>query len=178
MSYNNNESSKSLNDFTSDIILKTNLFFKSFTELTPQNLDNYLECIGLIDIWNTEEEKNFLWNSFYKYNIKGKVIESSVIKGLKEILNKEDTKNSMISLNEKKEDYSSDNNNIKLSFDKMRSSFIIKSSLNNLIMDKKGESLDNYINKCDAIKLKQIRNIMILLNLCIIYIINIYQRKS
>ena len=164
MSYNKNESSKSLNDFTSDIILKTNLFFKSFTELTPQNLDNYLECIGLIDIWNTEEEKNFLWNSFYKYNIKGKVIESSVIKGLKEILNKEDTKNSMISLNEKKEDYSSDNNNIKLSFDKMRSSFIIKSSLNNLIMDKKGESLDNYINKCDAIKLKQIRNIMILLN--------------
>ena len=65
MSINKNEIEKSFEGFSSDIIQKTNLFFKSFKELTKENLDNYLDCLGLLDIWNSEEEKQFLWNTFY-----------------------------------------------------------------------------------------------------------------
>ena len=90
MSINKNENEKSFDDFASDLTEKTNLFFKSFKELTKENLDNYLDCLNLLEIWNSEEEKEFLWNTFYKYNINGKVVESSVLKGMNEILSKEE----------------------------------------------------------------------------------------
>ena len=174
MSVSENEIEKSFDDFSSDLIGKTNLFFKSFKELTKENLENYLDFLGLLDIWNTEDEKQFLWNTFYKFNINGKIVESSVLKGMKEILSKEEMKSSTISFNEKNVDYSRDDNVnlIRLSFDKIRSASIIKSSLdknleneqNNLKFDKKMENLNKFVDNCDIKKLKAIRNILILLN--------------
>ena len=68
-------------------------------------MDTYLDYIGLLDIWNTKEEKEFLWNSFYKYNIDGKVIESSVLKGLNEIVLRDEVINNIINLCEKNESF-------------------------------------------------------------------------
>ena len=174
MSINKNEIEKSFEGFSSDIIQKTNLFFKSFKELTKENLDNYLDCLGLLDIWNSEEEKLFLWNTFYKYNINGKIIESSVLKGMKEILSKDEIKESFNSFKDKNQNYSRDSNIniIRLSFNRVRSTSIMKSSLDKNfdeeekddIYDKNLENLKNYIDNCDIKKLKQIRNIMILLS--------------
>ena len=174
MSINQNEMEKSFDDFSTDLIGKTNLFFKSFKELTKENLENYLDFLGLLDIWNTEDEKQFLWNTFYKYNIKGKIVESSVLKGMNEILSKEEMKSSIISFNEKNDNYSRDDNVnlIRLSFDKIRSASIIKSSLdkdlkneqNNLKFDKNVENLNKFVDNCNIKKLKAIRNIFILLN--------------
>ena len=169
MSINKNELEKSLDDFTSDIIQKTNLFFKSFKELTQENLENYLDCIGLLDIWNTEDEKQFLWNTFYKNNINGKVVESSVIKGMQEILSKEQIKNeSFISYNGNNEDYSKDDNNIniiRLSFRKINSSSIQKNKIENDENDigKNKDNLSKFLDKYELRQLKQIKNILILL---------------
>ena len=119
MSINYINEEKNINDFTLEIIEKTKLFFKSFSELTIDNLETYLDYINLLDVWNSKEEKKFLWDSFYKYNIDGKVIECSVLKGLNEILCRDGTINSIISLEEKKEDYSTDDLNIiRLSYNK------------------------------------------------------------
>ena len=169
MSINKNELEKSLDDFTTDLIHKTNLFFKSFKELTRENLENYLDCIGLLDIWNTEEEKEFLWNTFYKNNIKGKVVESSVVKGMQEILSKEDIKNeSFMSYNGKNEDYSKDDNNmniIRLSFNRINSSSLLNNNSENSKKNNEKNIIDisNFFDKYELRQLKQFRNIMILL---------------
>ena len=174
MSINKNENEKSFDEFTSDLTEKTNLFFKSFKELTKENLDNYLDCLNLLEIWNSEEEKEFLWNTFYKYNINGKVVESSVLKGMNEILSKEERKSNAISFNENNMNYSRDDNMnlMRLSYNKMLSLSIMKSNLNkgfesdknNIKLDKKIENLTKFIDSCDIKKLKAIKNIFILLN--------------
>ena len=174
MSINENEIEKSFDDFSSDLIEKTNLFFKSFKELTKENLDNYLDFLGLLDIWESEEEKQFLWNTFFKYNIDGKIVESSVLKGMREIFSKEEMKNSVISFPEKNIDYSRDDkmNLMRLSFYKIHSVSIIKSSLkeklgnsqNKLKLDKNLEDLNEFIESLGIKKLKSIKYIMILLN--------------
>ena len=167
MSINSDKEEKSLNEFSLDIIEKTKLFFKSFNELTKENLETYLECIELLDIWNTKEEKEFLWNSFYKYNINGKVIEYSVIKGLNELFSKDNKFNSLINYEEK-----DSLNIIRLSYDKKKSSSIIKSSSicssenisDNKIGIIKKDNLNEFINNRRIKELKQIKNIMTLLN--------------
>ena len=174
MSLNNINEQKSINEFTLDITQKTKLFFKSFNELTKDNLETYLDCINLLDIWNTKEEKEFLWNSFYKYNINGKVIESSVLKGLNEILSWNEQMNSIIPLEDKNEDYSTDGISIiRLSYNKKQSSSIIKSSINsssteinkdNLSIKIDINNLEKFIEETDIKELKKIKNIMLLLN--------------
>ena len=174
MSINNINEQQSINEFTLDITEKTKLFFKSFNELTKDNLEKYLDYINLVDIWNTKELKEFLWNSFFKYNINEKVIESSVLKGLNEIFSREEQIYDGILLDEKNEDYSTDGINIiRLSFNKKKSSSIIKSSINssssqliknNLSLKKDKNNLEKFIEETDIKELKKIKNIMILLN--------------
>ena len=174
MSVNKNENEKSFEDFTSDLTEKTNLFFKSFKELTKDNLDNYLDFSNLLEIWNNKEEKEFLWKTFYKYNINGKVVESSVLKGLNEILSKEDRKSNAVSFNENNINYSRDDNVniISLSYNKMLSMSLMKSNLNKdlesdrikIQKDEKIEDLIKFIDSCDIKKIKAIKNIFILLN--------------
>ena len=173
MSITDTKEEKTINDFTNDVIEKTKLFFKSFNELTKENLNTYLECIDLLDIWNTKDEKEFLWKCFYKYNINGKVIQSSVLKGLNEILSRDEAKNySVIISEEKNEDYSTNGLSlIKLSYNKKRSS-IIKSSNNsfsefnedNISIKKSIDNLSLFIDNCDKNELKQIKNINIILD--------------
>ena len=173
MSINYINEEKSINDFSLDITEKTKSFFKTYNELTKENLETYLECINLLDIWNTKEEKEFLWNSFYKYNINGKVIESSVLKGLNEILSRDSSINSIISLEEKKDDYSTDDLNIiRLSYNKKKSS-IIKYSINSSSLSEINNNnyikndlnnIEKFVNDTDVKELKHIKNIMILLN--------------
>ena len=174
MSVNKNENEKSFEDFTSDLTEKTNLFFESFQELTKDNLDNYLDFSNLLEIWNNKEEKEFLWKTFYKYNINGKVVESSVLKGLNEILSKEDRKSNAGSFNENNINYSRDDNVniISLSYNKMLSMSLMKSNLNKdlesdrikIQKDEKIEDLIKFIDSCDIKKIKAIKNIFILLN--------------
>ena len=173
MSINNTKKNDSINEFTLDIMEKTKLFFKSFNELSKDNLDTYLEYIDLLDTWNKKEEKEFLWNSFYKYNINGKVTESSVIKGLNEILSK-DNINSIVILDDKNDNFPLDKKTsiIEYSYIKKRSSFLNTVSINSsnelnfnkTVQDKDINNLNKFINDIDIKELKQIKNIMILLN--------------
>ena len=173
MSINNTKKNDSINEFTLEIMEKTKLFFKSFNELSKDNLDTYLEYIDLLDTWNKKEEKEFLWNSFYKYNINGKVTESSVIKGLNEILSK-DIINSIVIMDDKNDNFPLDKKTsiIEYSYIKKRSSFLNTVSINSsnelnfnkTVQDKDINNLNKFINDIDIKELKQIKNIMILLN--------------
>ena len=169
MSINNNMKNDSINEFILEIMEKTKSFFKSFNELSKDNFDIYLECIGFLDIWNTKEEKEFLWNSFYKYNVNGKVIESSVVKGLNEILSKDDIINSKIDIDEINDNDQLDNKSIvKLSYIKKKSSsHNFAASINpsnKLNNNKDNNNLIKFIEENDIKELKQIKNIMKLLN--------------
>ena len=172
MSINDIKEEKTINEFTKEVTEKTQLFFKSFNELTKENLNTYLECIDLLDIWNTKDEKEFLWKCFYKYNINGKVIQSSVLKGLNEILSRDDAKDygSLIS-EEKNENYSSDDLNIiRLSYNKKRSSIIQSSTIScsefdgDIAIKKDINNINKFIDNCDNNELKQIKNINIILD--------------
>ena len=93
---------------------------------------------------------------------------------MKEILSKDEIKESFNSFKDKNQNYSRDSNIniIRLSFNRVRSTSIMKSSFDKNfdegekddIYDKNLENLKNYIDNCDIKKLKQIRNIMILLS--------------
>ena len=135
MSINSNKQNDSINKFTLEIMEKTKSFFKTFNELTKDNLDTYLECIDLLDIWNTKEEKEFLWNSFYKNNINGKVVESSVIKGLNEILSI-DNNNSIIRLDSQNDNFPLDENTSIIRFSYIKK---MSSSLNNVSINSSNE---------------------------------------
>ena len=58
--------------------------------LTYEKLDNFLQSVDLYEYWNSEEEKDLLWQNFMNYNIDKKVDKNGVIKGIHDFLTKED----------------------------------------------------------------------------------------
>ena len=61
--------------------------------LSYENLDDFLKEIGLYDLWNSEEEKDELWQALMKYSANDKVDAEGAKKGLHDLLNKEDDDN-------------------------------------------------------------------------------------
>ena len=61
--------------------------------LSYENLDDFLKEIGLYDLWNSEEEKDELWQALMKYSANEKVDAEGAKKGLHDLLNKEDDDN-------------------------------------------------------------------------------------
>ena len=61
--------------------------------LSYKNLDDFLKEIGLYDLWNSEEEKDELWQALMKYSANDKVDAEGAKKGLHDLLNKEDDDN-------------------------------------------------------------------------------------
>ena len=41
--------------------IKTKEYFNKYKSLTKNNVGNFLEYIGLSEIWSTEEERNLFW---------------------------------------------------------------------------------------------------------------------
>ena len=95
MSDNENEGEGEGIDFDnleSEVNTKIDKYFSSRNNelLSYENLDDFLKEIELYDVWNSEEEKDELWNSLMKYGTNDKVDSEGAKKGLHELLNKAD----------------------------------------------------------------------------------------
>ena len=70
---------------------KMELFFKNNKVLEKkEDLDEFLEAIDLLEVWNNEEEKELVWQSLNKYNKKGKIDFNSALNGIKDLINQEE----------------------------------------------------------------------------------------
>ena len=61
--------------------------------LSYENLDDFLREVELYDLWNSEEEKDTLWQSLMKYGQNDKVDAEGSKKGIHELLNKQEEDN-------------------------------------------------------------------------------------
>ena len=58
--------------------------------LSYQKIDDFLKYIELYDMWNSEEEKDLLWQCLMKYNIDNKVDKYGAKKGMHDLLSQEE----------------------------------------------------------------------------------------
>ena len=78
-------------DFQAQLNEKIKKYFESNTYLTSRDeLDNFLTAIDLIDIWNTEDDKNFLWDFLKKYAEDSKINCQNAIQGINDFINQDD----------------------------------------------------------------------------------------
>ena len=78
--------------FESELKVKIDNYFsaKNNELLSYENLDDFLKEVELYDFWNSEEEKDTLWQSFMKYGKDDKVDVEGAKKGMHDLLNKEE----------------------------------------------------------------------------------------
>ena len=78
--------------FESELKVKIDNYFsaKNNELLSYENLDDFLKEVELYDFWNSEEEKDTLWQSFMKYGKDDKVDAEGAKKGMHDLLNKEE----------------------------------------------------------------------------------------
>ena len=78
-------------DFQNQLIEKIKHYYESNPPLSSKDeLDNFLSAIDLLDIWNSEEEKENVWEYISKYMKDSKVDCEGTIKGIKDLLNQEE----------------------------------------------------------------------------------------
>ena len=77
-------------DYETKVINKIKIFYDSHKTLSKESFETFLNEVGLLDIWNTEDEKNYIYEVIFKYADKGTVSYDNTIKGIKEIFNPDD----------------------------------------------------------------------------------------
>ena len=78
-------------DFQKQLIEKIKHYFESNPPLTSKDeLDNFLSAIDLLDIWNSDEEKDNVWDYISKYIKNSKIDCEGAIKGIKDLLSQEE----------------------------------------------------------------------------------------
>ena len=73
--------------------LKTKIenYFKSKKYIKKkEDLDDFLKAIDLLEVWDTDEEKELVWQCLNKYNKKGRIDYNAAINGIKDLINQED----------------------------------------------------------------------------------------
>ena len=66
-------------------------YFNEHQSLTLQNFDNFLEYIGLKEIWSSEEEQTILWESIKSYAVDKQNIDyNSALNGIIDLFNEDD----------------------------------------------------------------------------------------
>ena len=78
--------------FEENLNEKIELYFSSNNNelLSYEKLDDFLKAVELYDMWNSEEEKDVLWQSLMKYNIDNKIDKDGAIKGMHDLLSQEE----------------------------------------------------------------------------------------
>ena len=82
--------------FEEELNRKIESYFSSNNNelLSYENIDDFLKSIDLYQFWNSEEEKDVLWQSLMKYNKDKKIDKNGAIKGFHDLLTQEDNSNS------------------------------------------------------------------------------------
>jgi len=82
------ENDNNEDDFEEQLIKKIKKFYESNPPLTSHDeLDKFLSSIDLLEIWDSQEEKETLWESLSKYMVDSKIDCEGAIKGIKDLLN-------------------------------------------------------------------------------------------
>ena len=81
--------------FEQELNKKIDNYFSSNNNelLSYENLDDFLKEVELYDLWNSEEEKDTLWQSLMKYGQNDKVDAEGSKKGIHDLLNKPEEEN-------------------------------------------------------------------------------------
>ena len=81
-----------IDSFETQLNEKIDNYFSSNNNnlLSYENLDDFLKGVELYDLWNSEEEKDTLWQSLMKYGTDDKVDLEGTKKGMHDLLNKEE----------------------------------------------------------------------------------------
>ena len=75
-------------DYQEQLNIKIEKFFESTPYISSRDeLDSFLSAIDLLDLWDTEEEKDTFWDFIYKYNKDSKIDCEEAKKGLNDFLN-------------------------------------------------------------------------------------------
>ena len=77
-----------------DLKEKMEEYFKNHKTIEKDDLDNFLEAIDLLEIWNTNEEKEECWQCLNKYNKKGIIDLNAAINGIKDLINQDEAQES------------------------------------------------------------------------------------
>ena len=76
-----------------DLKTKMEEYFKKHNTIEKkEDLDGFLEAIDLLEIWNSDEEKDVCWQCLNKYNKKGVIDLNAAINGIKDLMNQEEDK--------------------------------------------------------------------------------------
>ena len=78
-------------DFQAQLNIKIEKYFESKQYIESRDeLDNFLSEIDLLDYWDSDEEKDLLWEFIFKYNKDSKIDCEGAKKGINEFLNQEE----------------------------------------------------------------------------------------
>ena len=110
----NNNSPPSKNSKENQIKENIRKYFNEHQSLTLQNFDNFLEYIGLKEIWSSEDEQAILWDSIKSYAVDKKNIDyNSALNGIMDLFNEDDDDQvDDILLGDDKNNFNTENNNI------------------------------------------------------------------
>ena len=73
-------------DIWPQIKTKIEVYFQNKKSIEKkEDLDSFLEFIGLLEFWNTDEEKEVCWQSLIKYSKNGMIDCDAAINGIKNI---------------------------------------------------------------------------------------------
>ena len=134
---------------------KIELYFSSNNNelLTYEKLDDFLKSVELYEMWNSEEEKDVLWQCLMKYNINNKIDKNGAIKGMHDLLTQEE---------ENQKDNKEDNLLTRISRVAYKND---TGPVNKLVLNKyKQKALDEY-DCLDNPTLIQFKKIFVLLNI-------------
>ena len=78
-------------DIWPQIKTKIEVYFQNKKSIEKkEDLDSFLEFIGLLEFWNTDEEKEVCWQSLNQYSKNGMIDCDAAINGIKNIINQEE----------------------------------------------------------------------------------------
>lgn len=138
-------------DFESKVINNIKKFFDQNSELSKNNFDKFLEEVGLLEIFNSEEEKTYIWEVLLKQAPNGILDLDKATKGVKEIFNPVEEENNSISPQQGQPEEE-------------------KSNLSNTQQEttkkhKHKRSVTKFFSQIDVGKIRQLRKVFSLLNL-------------
>lgn len=82
-------------DVLQQLKTKIEVFFQNKKNIDKkEDLDSFLEAIDLLEVWNTDEEKEVCWQSLNKYNKNGVIDYNAAINGIKDLINQEEEQDS------------------------------------------------------------------------------------
>ena len=149
-------------DFQEQLIEKIKLYYESNPPMSsPDELDNFLSAIDLLEIWDSEEEKETVWQCISKYMKDSKIDCEGTIEGIKDLLNQDEAQEKEVNEDApKKETLLS-----RLSRLSTRGGGMGQPIINNLALNKyKQRAIDEY-DCLDNNSLIQFKKIFVLLKL-------------